>query len=186
MNELEFAIRAKTGWGKVDEEEKEMVQENKSLSSQNSKLLVERKKTLNENKLLTEKLTRLLEQHDKLLEENKEFKATLTQVSQRLEETNLLNAKLHYKNQALGSVSLNERQKNKIVEAISQAGSVDEAKMIFETLSSAVGSFDNRSPQSLSEAVEKKGGLTLKPRQAEKSNSNPLYNKWQKIAGIKK
>jgi hypothetical protein len=81
---------------------------------------------------------------------------------------------------------LNERQKNKIVEAISQAGSVDEAKMVYETLSNAVGSFDNRGPQSLSEAVEKKGGLTLKPRQTENSNSNPLYNKWQKIAGIKK
>jgi len=180
---------AKSGEEKEDEkddEEKEVVKENKSLSTQNSKLLVERKKTLNENKLLTEKLTKLLEQHNKLLEENREFKDTLTQVSQRLEETNLLNAKLHYKNQTLGSVSLNERQKNKIVEAISQAGSVDEAKMVYETLSNAVGSFDNRGPQSLSEAVEKKGGLTLKPRQTENSNSNPLYNKWQKIAGIKK
>ena len=171
-----------------DEEEgdSEVMEENKSLSTQNSKLLVERKKTLNENKLLTEKLTKLLEQHNKLLEENKEFKVTLAQVSQRLEETNLLNAKLHYKNQTLGSVSLNERQKNKIVDAISQAGSVDEAKMVYETLNSAVGSFDSKGPQSLSEAVEKKGGLTLKPRQKENSNTNPLYSKWQKIAGIKK
>jgi hypothetical protein len=170
----------------VEEENKQIVQENKSLSSQNSKLLVERKKTLNENKLLTEKLTRLLEQHNRLLEENKEFKTTLTQVSQRLEETNLLNAKLFYKNQALGSDSLNERQKNKIVEAVSQAGSVDEVKMIYETLCNAVGTFEGKGPQSLSEAVEKKGGLTLRPRQVEKSNVNPLYNKWQKIAGIKK
>lgn len=169
-----------------EEEEKEMVQENKLLSNQNSKLLVERKKTLNENKLLTEKLTKLLEQHNKLLEENKQFKETALTLSKRLEESNLLNAKLYFKNQALGSDSLNERQKMKIVEAISQAGSVDEAKMIYETLSSAVGNFDNKGPQSLSEAVEKKGGLTLKGRQTEKSNTNPLYNKWQKIAGIKK
>ena len=152
--------------------------ESKSLTLKNSKLLVEKKKILEENKLLTEKL-------NKLLEENEKTKQTALQISQRLEESNLLNAKLLYKNQALGSDSLNERQKNKIVEAVSKAGSVDEAKMIYETLCNAVETFDNKGPQSLSEAVEKKGGLTLKPRQQTNSNSNPLKNRWQKIAGIK-
>jgi len=157
---------------------KEKTNESKSLTLKNSKLLVEKKKILDENKLLTEKL-------NKLLEENEKTKQTALQISQRLEETNLLNAKLLYKNQALGSDSLNERQKNKIVEAVSKAGSVDEAKMIYETLCNAVETFDSKGPQSLSEAVEKKGGLTLKPRQQTSSNSNPLKNRWQKIAGIK-
>lgn len=162
------------------------IKENKILLSKNSKMLVESKKVLNENKLLTEKLNKLLEQHKGLLEENKKVKQTALQISKRLEETNLINAKLHYKNQALGSDSLNERQKDKIVEAVSKAGSVDEVKMIYETLCNAVGSFENKGPQSLSEAVEKKGGLTFKPRQKQESNSNPLHNRWQKIAGIKK
>jgi len=162
------------------------IKENKILLSKNSKMLVENKKVLNENKLLTEKLENLLEQHKELLEENKKVKQTALQISKRLEETNLINAKLHYKNQALGSDSLNERQKDKIVEAVSKAGSVDEVKMIYETLCNAVGSFENKGPQSLSEAVEKKGGLTFKPRQKQESNSNPLHNRWQKIAGIKK
>jgi len=162
------------------------IKENKILLSKNSKMLVENKKVLNENKLLTEKLEKLLEQHKELLEENKKVKQTALQISKRLEETNLINAKLHYKNQALGSDSLNERQKDKIVEAVSKAGSVDEVKMIYETLCNAVGSFENKGPQSLSEAVEKKGGLTFKPRQKQESNSNPLHNRWQKIAGIKK
>ena len=157
---------------------KEKTNESKSLTLKNSKLLVEKKKILDENKLLTEKL-------NKLLEENEKTKQTALQISQRLEETNLLNAKLLYKNQALGSDSLNERQKNKIVEAVSKAGSVGEAKMIYETLCNAVETFDSKGPQSLSEAVEKKGGLTLKPRQQTNSNSNPLKNRWQKIAGIK-
>jgi len=157
-----------------------------SLQKKNSKLLVERKKTLNENKLLTEKLESLIKQHNKLLEENKQVKSTALELSKHLEQSNLLNAKLYYKNQALGSDSLNERQKDKIVEAVSKAGSVDEVKMIYETLCNAVGTFDNKGPKSLSEAVEKKGGLTLKPRQENNSNTNPLYNKWQKIAGIKK
>lgn len=169
-----------------EDEESEVMQENKSLSSQNSKLLVERKKTLNENKLLTEKLEKLLVEHNKLLEESKKVKATALELSKHLEESNLLNAKLHYKNQALGSDSLNERQKQKIVEAVSKADSVDEAKMIYETLCNAVGSFDSKGPKSLNEAVEKKGGLVIKGRQEANSNTNPVYSKWQKIAGIKK
>ena len=153
---------------------------------QDSKVLVENKKVLKENKLLAEKLTKLLEQHNEILEENKKVKQAALQISQRLEETNLSNAILLYKNQALGSDSLNERQKNKIVEAVSKAGSVDEVKMIYETLCNAVGSFDSKGPQSLSEAVEQRGGMTLKPRQEKSSNSNPLHSRWQKIAGIKK
>ena len=189
MVELEEEEDKKEEEEKEDEEDKkeaEVMQENKTLSSQNSKLLVERKKTLNENKLLTEKLESLIKQHNKLLEENKQVKSTALELSKHLEQSNLLNAKLYYKNQALGSDSLNERQKDKIVEAVSKAGSVDEVKMIYETLCNAVGTFDNKGPKSLSEAVEKKGGLTLKPRQENNSNTNPLYNKWQKIAGIKK
>ena len=153
---------------------------------QDSKVLVENKKVLKENKLLAEKLTKLLEQHEELLEENKNVKKTALQISERLEESNLMNAKLFYKNQVLGSDSLNERQKNKIVEALSKAGSVDETKMIYETLSNAVGSFSNKGPQSLSEAVETRGSMVIKSSQEKTSNTNPVYEKWQKIAGIKK
>jgi hypothetical protein len=81
---------------------------------------------------------------------------------------------------------LNERQKNKIVEALSGAGSVDEAKMIYETLSNAVGSYEKKGPKSLSEAVETRGSMVIKPSQEKTSNTNPVYEKWQKIAGIKK
>lgn len=146
----------------------------------------QKSKLLAETKLLTEKFTKVLEQNKNLLEENKKIKETALKLSQHLEKTNLLNAKLFYKNQALGNHSLNERQKEKIVEAVSKADSVDEVKMIYETLSNAVGTV-NSGPQSLSEAVEKKGGLVFKPRQNQNSqNSSPLVNRWQKMAGIKK
>ena len=168
--------------------EKAMNKQNKSKSLNKENLLVDKK-----NKLLTEAVSEIkkeyekfLKEHKRLLEEKENANNVVQQLSQRLEESNLMNAKLLYKNQALGSDSLNERQKNKIVEAVSKAGSVDEAKMIYETLCNAVGSFDNKGPQSLSEAVEKKGGLSLKPRQQTNSSPNPLKNRWQKIAGIKK
>lgn len=177
------------GWEAArDEKIQQSKAKNESKSSNKEKLLVEKK-----NKLLTEAVSEIkkeyekfLKEHKRLLEEKQNANNVVQQLSQRLEESNLMNAKLLYKNQALGSDSLNERQKNKIVEAVSKAGSVDEAKMIYETLCNAVGSFDNKGPQSLSEAVEKKGGLSLKPRQQTNSSPNPLKNRWQKIAGIKK
>ncbi len=60
-------------------------------------------------------------------------------MKEKLEEVNLSNAKLLYMNRTLNNASLNERQKNKIVESIQKSDSVEEAKVIFETLQSAVG-----------------------------------------------
>ena len=89
-----------------------------------------------------------------------------------------------YTNRVLGNTSLNERQKTKIVEALSKAGSVEESKVIYETLQSAVGSTQKRSPQSLSEAVKRNSSTTI-PRRREESKSNPHRDRWKTLAGIK-
>jgi hypothetical protein len=165
------------------------LQESKTASSnqtlllieKSSQLLQEHKKAQVKNKLLTEENARLFKEHS-------EMKATALTLSKRLEEMNLQNAKLYYKNQALGSVSLNERQKNNIVEAISKAGSVDKVKIIFETLQSAVGSGNKfvREPKSLSEAVTRNEGFNIRLREKEQPVENSAVERWQKIAGIKK
>ena len=67
----------------------------------------------------------------------------------------LENAKLLYQNKALNSTSLNERQKEKIVEAVRNASSVEETKMLFESLQGAVGGHTTRRIESLREAVSK-------------------------------
>ena len=59
-------------------------------------------------------------------------------MQEKLETMNVSNAKLLYINQALENASLNERQKRKIVEAISKAETVQEAKIMFETLNETV------------------------------------------------
>jgi 3-dehydroquinate synthase class II len=65
--------------------------------------------------------------------------------------------------------SLNERQKSKIVEALSNAGSINDAKVIFETLESAVGSVTGKArPQSLRETIERPTA-TLPRREAKKA-----------------
>ena len=55
-----------------------------------------------------------------------------------VQKINVSNAKLLYTNKALGNVSLNERQKDKLVEALSNAKTADEAKTIYQTLQSTV------------------------------------------------
>ncbi len=128
-----------------------------------------------------------LEQVKKLTASNEKLQTTLTTLNERMEEVNLSNARLLYTNRVLKSNSLNERQRTRIVESISTAGSVEEAKVIYDTLQSAVGG-TKRAPQSLSEAVDR-SSPTL-PRNSSRKNKqqsaqNPQYNRMRALAGIK-
>lgn len=150
------------------------------LAQKTSLLLEEHQKVQNKNKLLTEENARLQKEH-------KEMQATALEFAKQLEQLNVQNAKLYYKNQALGSVSLNERQKSTIVEAISKADSVDEVKIIFETLQSTVGSVKaTKEPKSLSEAVTRNSGFSIRTREKEEPANVPAFDRWSKLAGIKK
>ena len=134
-----------------------------------------------------EKAVKDLQEDKKVLKQHvTELKQALMQMKGDLEEVNLSNARLLYTNRALRSVSLNERQKNKIVDAISKAGSIDEAKVIYETLQSTVGSTSNRkNPQSLSEAVSRPSSFIAK-RKPQQNTDDLFVNRMKRLAGIDK
>ncbi len=121
-------------------------------------------------------------------EKNKSKKLTVTasKIAKKLEEVNLSNAKLFYTNRVLTSASLNERQKIKIVEAISSAQSVEEAKVLFETLQSTVESTSRRSPKSLSEAVTRNSLPFLSSRQSKEKVEDPTLERMQRLARNRK
>ena len=128
-----------------------------------------------------------------LTNQNNQMESVLSKMETYLEETLLSNAKLLYQNRTLNDASLNERQKSKIVEAISNAESPKEAKKLHETLKATVGSTPNskRGPQSLSESVNRRSNLSsmLNSRQnikESKQSENSFKEKMQKLAGIKK
>ena len=134
-----------------------------------------------------EDLIRSEEQNESLQKENAELKQLLGQVKEKLEEINLQNARLLYANRVLGDSSLNEQQKAKVAELVSAARSVEEAKMVYETLQKTMAGIQNTAPQSLSEAVTRRssvilGGNRTEERTAEKS---PTYNRWATLAGTK-
>ena len=111
-------------------------------------------------------------------------------LEEKVGKANTINVKLLYQNKALSSDSLNERQKQKLAEAISNAESIEEAKVIFETIQSTVGSTSNKSqPNSLSEAVQKSSSVILSARKQQTSsreNSSPTLHRWKFLAGIDK
>ena len=112
--------------------------------------------------------------------------AVLT-LKEKLDEVSLTNARLLYQNKALSITSLNERQKRKLVEAVSRADTVEEAKVIFETLEGTVGSTSRKSqPKSLGEAVEKSSSMILSNRKRDtvRQKANPTYNRWKSLAGL--
>ncbi|MDB4348838.1 hypothetical protein OAA64_00780 [bacterium] len=123
----------------------------------------------------------------KLQEQNKNFNATFETLQEKFETMNVSNAKLLYINQALENASLNERQKRKIVEAISKAETVQEAKIMFETLNDTVATTsDVRKEATLSEMVSRKSSLLVAARNEQpKKDANPLFNRMQALAGIK-
>jgi len=121
---------------------------------------------------------------------NKQYKDAVEKLSDKLNETLLSNAKLIYSNKTLGDASLNERQKNKIVEAIAKARTPEEAKNLHEALNATVTSGnDNKSPRTLSESVTRKstlsGILPRRKQQVNESEEHTFAEKMKKLAGIK-
>ena len=142
-----------------------------------------------EAKEQTEKLKaalgELTESSKVVANENKILKQTLETMKEKLEEVNLSNAKLLYMNRTLNSPSLNERQRTKIVESIQNSDSVEEAKVIYETLQSAVGT-SKRGPESLREAIKRPSISVPRRRKQSTEKQTILKERFQRLAGISK
>ena len=155
----------------LEEEKAELQKESKLLNNRNKRLLKEQKTLNSKARLLQEKLDK--------------YGTVITKLKTKLNESSLTNAKLLYQNRILNSVSLNERQKDKIVEAISNANSVEEAKLIFETLQSAVGSSKKKNmSKSLNEVVSRSSSAFI-PRKEVKPSNDAFSERMKRLAGLK-
>jgi hypothetical protein len=167
----------------LDEEETEQVQ---------TPVLTEEEEMIQNltarNAELEEEVAQLQSQAQGFDVRQQRYRSAIDKITQRLAEVNLSNAKLLYTNRILNNASLNERQKNEIVESITGAGSVDEAKTIFETLQNTMLSRETStksSPNTLSEAVKKNvspfasRGLIGTQRQ-----TDTFSKRMQQLAGI--
>ena len=85
---------------------------------------------------------------------------------------------------------MNERQKERIVEAVRNATSIEETKMLFDTLQSAVGDRKVRRSESLREAVSKPTtSMLLSSNRRSRGDSStavdPNMERMLRLAGLK-
>ena len=127
----------------------------------------------------------LVFENSQLKDKLSKYEGVLEELQENLQDVNLSNARLLYTNRVLRNTSFNERQKEKIVEAISNAGSVTEARTIFDTLQSTVEAKPKQSPKSLSEAIGNKRSSVIRATRQESAPSDPLSERMKRLAGIK-
>ncbi len=161
-------------------------------SSEDQKYQMEKEMAHRRSTDVEEEMEALKSAQEDLVFENKnlnekieDYTNVIENLRENLQDVNLSNARLLYTNRVLRNTSLNERQKETIVEAISSAGSVTEAKTIFETLQSTVEAKPKQRPQSLSEAIGNKRTSVIRATRQERTTSDPLSERMKRLAGIK-
>ncbi len=78
-------------------------------------------------------------------------------------------------------------KKEKLVESISSAKTIEEAKVIFDTLQSTVQSISkDRKPKSLDEVVQKRSSRLYHIKEQKQSTSDSVVERMQRLAGIQK
>ena len=101
----------------------------------------------------------------------------------KINEVNLLNAKLLYSNKLFRTYSLNESQKLKVIENFDRAQNLREVKLLFTAL--AENFTGNRNKKAIKESFASKPVGSTKP--AEKTVLNEgdvLANRFKKLAGL--
>jgi len=127
----------------------------------------------------------LVFENKKLTSELSKYRTAIGEMKESVNDINLSNARLLYTNRVLRNTSLNERQKEQIVEAISKSDSVNEARTIYNTLQSTVKSTPSRGPRSLSEAINRPSSLIRATRKESKEPNDVFAERMKKLAGIK-
>ena len=123
----------------------------------------------------------------KMKEELYEIKRQAKQLAAKVNETNLINAKLLYLNKVLRNHTLSEQQKIKVVAAFDKASSVKEAKIVFESLNEALNIKSQNTKTSLKESLgfaSKATGTSTKREIISESFAD--RERWQKLANIRK
>jgi len=127
------------------------------------------------------------EEDEKVEELKKEIQETRSVVKfmrAKLNEVNLLNAKLLFSNKLFRAFGLNNNQKLKVVENFDRTKNLREVKLVYATLAESF-----KSPKKLSESVSK--GSSSKPTRSTKpaksqvlSEGNELKARFKKLANI--
>jgi len=115
----------------------------------------------------------------------KEHRKVVKYLKDKLNEVNLLNAKLLYTNKLFKGYNLNNDQKLKIVETFDRAKNSREVKLVYSTLAEAFAGKTGSAVTKINESksIASKSTGSTKPKQVI-SEGNELANRFKKLAGI--
>jgi len=101
----------------------------------------------------------------------------------KLNEVNLLNAKLLFSNKLFRNHSLNEGQKMKVIENFDRAQTLREVKLVFATLSESF-KLGGRKKTTIKESYASKATRSTKPSKRVLSEGAQVANRFKKLAGL--
>ena len=109
--------------------------------------------------------------------------ATIKFLKSKINEVNLLNAKLLFSNKLFRANNLNESQKLRVIETFDRAASVREVKLVYSTLAeSMVGKAGTKT--SMTEGLASKSTKSTAPNKSVIVESNNFSDRMRKLAGL--
>ena len=129
------------------------------------------------------------EDEDEKKDEVKELKSDLEEhrsvietLREKLNEVNLLNAKLLFTNKLFRKHGLNNEQKMKVVEQFDRASNLREVKLVYSTLGESFGSRKNEINES--KGAASKPIASTKPEKEVITESSDLRDRFKKLANL--
>ena len=103
----------------------------------------------------------------------------------KLNEVNLLNAKLLFSNKLFRNHSLNENQKMKVIENFDRASNIREVKLVYATLSEGFSlSNVSKTKRTIKESYASKSSRSTAPSKKVISEGSDLSARWKKLANL--
>jgi hypothetical protein len=129
------------------------------------------------------------EDEPKESEELQEIRRQAAELTQKVNETNLINAKLLYLNKILRKYNLSEQQKIKVISAFDKAETVNESKIVHESLDQAFSVKNDNVKSGLKESIgfaSSAAGTSTKRviNESVVGDVDKQVSRWQKLAGI--
>lgn len=120
--------------------------------------------------------------------EANQYRRAAKNLQKQLQEMNLFNAKLLYANKLMQNKDLTSKQQRTIVEALDNAKTLREAKLLFESLTESLGrrTSSNNSATLKEGLIRPQGSASRSTRSAAPANASGVdSDRWAVLAGIK-
>jgi len=144
-------------------------------------------KALQEEEHEEEEAEAATEQVSKLQTDLDEHRNVVKYLRSKLNEVNLLNAKLLFTNKLFRVFGLNQGQKIKVVETFDRAKNIREVKLVYSTMAESFGANSEAKPKIVKESkgsASKPIASTKSPKQEVISEGSELKERFQRLAKI--